>query len=202
MSTPSFPVLPGQGWSVHKRPIFATRVASHASGREARMPFYAYPLYEFELTFDALASNSSHPALGVESLQSLMGLYLQCAGQYRAFLYTDPSDSVAVMQQIAVGDNTTREFTFVRTLGGFTEPVGSVLSVDNVYLNGVIATTGWAFTAPNILSFVMPPQNDIAISADFSFAYLCRFIDDQNDFENFLSGLWRIQSMKFRSVRS
>jgi len=53
---PSFPTLAGQGWSVHKRPTFSTRVASHVSGREARTPFYSVPLYEFELTFEGLDS--------------------------------------------------------------------------------------------------------------------------------------------------
>ena len=52
---PSFPALPGQSWSVHKRPTFSTRVAAHVSGREVRTPFFAHTLYEFELTFDGLA---------------------------------------------------------------------------------------------------------------------------------------------------
>ena len=49
---PAFPALPGQGWSVHKRPTFATRLAPHVSGREVRASLYAAPLWEFEVTFD------------------------------------------------------------------------------------------------------------------------------------------------------
>ena len=37
---PSFPSLAGQGWSVHKKPIFSTIVASHVSGREVRDALY------------------------------------------------------------------------------------------------------------------------------------------------------------------
>ena len=69
-SPPSFPVLAGQGWSVHKRPTFSTRVASHVSGREVRQSLYAYTLYEFELTFDGLASGSSFPGLGATSCRA------------------------------------------------------------------------------------------------------------------------------------
>ena len=95
MTPPAFPVLAGQGWSVHKKPLFSTRVAQHVSGREARTPLFSSPLYEFELTFDALDSGSFYPGLGSNSLQSLMGLFLQVQGQFGTFLYTDPTDNAA-----------------------------------------------------------------------------------------------------------
>ncbi|VTZ23245.1 conserved hypothetical protein [Methylocella tundrae] len=201
MTPPAFPTLPGQAWSVHKRPTFSTRIVSNSSGREARTPLYAYPLYEFELTFEGLASTSALPGLGANSLQSLLGLYLQCQGQFGTFLYTDPGDSAMVGQAIAVGDGVTTAFPFVRTLGGFTEPVGWVLSVQNVYLDGARQTGGWTLSTPNNLTFVAPPAGNVLISADFIFAFECRFLDDQNDFENYMAGLWQVQSLKFRSVK-
>lgn len=198
---PSFPALAGQGWSVHKKPMFSTRIASHVSGREARTPFYSYPLYEFEVMIEGLDSNGTWTGLGANSLQSLMGLYLQCQGQFGTFLYTDPTDDTATAQALAVGDGVTTAFTFVRTLGGFTDPVGWVLSIGHVYLNGVNQTTGWTLTAPNILTFSTAPGAGVAITADFTYAFNCRFLDDQEDFENFMSGLWKVQSLKFRSVK-
>jgi uncharacterized protein (TIGR02217 family) len=198
---PSFPVLPGQGWSVHKRPTFSTRVASHASGREVRSPLYTNTLYEFELTYDGLSSGSGFPGAGNNSLQALMGLYLQCQGQYGTFLYTDPTDNAVSGQAIAVGDGTTTTFTFERTLGGATEPVSWVTSVANVYVNGTAAASGWSLTQPNTLTFTSAPASGAAITADFSYAFVCRFLDDQEDFENIMSGLWQVQSLKFRSVK-
>jgi hypothetical protein len=195
---PSFPVLAGQGWSVHKRPTFSTRVASHVSGREVRQSLYAYTLYEFELTFDALSSDAA-PGLG--TLQNLMGLYLQCEGQYGTFLYTDPTDDAVSGQGIATGDGATTSFTFQRTLGGFIEPVSWVSSVTNVYLNGVTQPSGWSLAQPNTLSFATAPASGAAITADFAYAFVCRFLDDQEDFEEFMSELWRVQSLKFRSVK-
>jgi len=201
MTLPSFPVLPGQGWSVHKRPTFSTRVASHVSGREVRAPLYSWPLYEFELTFDGLADNAAWPGVGSNSLQSLMGLYLQCQGQYGTFLYTDPSDHVATGQALGSGDGSTGDFTFQRTLGAATERVSYVTAVSAVYVGDAVQSSGWSLTEPNTLTFSTAPTSGQAVTADFTFAYECRFTDDQNDFENFMSGLWTVSSLKFRSVK-
>lgn len=201
-------MLPGQGWSITKRPTFSTRVASHVSGREARVPFYAYPLYEFEMTFDALDSAGKFPGLGANSLQALLGLYLQCQGQYGTFLYVDPSDHLADRQIIATGDRISTTFVLVRTYGGFTEPVGWVLSNPpaTIYDNDtVVANTDYSIYAPhgsnNMIAFSIAPQEGHIVSASFAFAYLCRFADDQSDFQQIMDGLWQATSVKFRSVR-
>ena len=200
---PTFPTLPGQGWSVHKKPTFSTLVASHVSGREVRDSLWQYPIWQFELTFDALASDSaSYPGLGAQSLQSLMGLFLQCQGQWGAFLYTDPTDNAVVDQGVAIGDGATKTFIMPRTLGGFIEPVGWVTGLANVKVNGALRTSGVSLTTPNALVFASAPAADAIISASFSYAFLCRFVDDSADFEQFMQNLWSLQSLKFCSVRS
>lgn len=205
---PSFPNLAGQGWSVHKRPTFSTRVASHVSGREARTPFYSAPLYEFELTFEGLDATGAFPGLTANGLQSLLGLYLQTQSQFGTFLYIDPTDDSVTGQAIATGDGTTTAFTMVRTLGGFTEPVGWVLTspAPIIYDNGSpVSGADYAISAPyganNVLTFTTAPAAGHVITATFSFAFQCRFLDDQADFENFMLGLWKVDSLKFRSVK-
>jgi hypothetical protein len=200
---PSFPTLPGQGWSVHKQPEFATIVAPHVSGREVRDALYQNPIWRFELTFDGLASDSaSHPGLGAQSLQSLMGLFLQCQGQFGTFLYTDPTDNSVAAQNFATGDGSTTSFTFARALGGFLEPVGWVTSVSQVTVAGVAESSGWSLVAPNGLVFATAPASGAPIGASFSYAFQCRFDDDAADFEQFMQNLWTLQSLKFRSVRT
>jgi uncharacterized protein (TIGR02217 family) len=202
-AAPTFPALPGQGWSVHKKPSWSTIVAPHVSGREVRFANYEYPLWEFEVTFDGLGSDSvSYPSLGAQSLQSLMGLFLQCQGQFGAFLYTDPTDNAVTAQAIATGDGSTEIFAFVRSLGGFTEPVGWVTSVSNIYLDGVNQASGWSLTTPNRLVFASAPSSGVAITASFAFAFECRFDDDALDFEEFIQNLWKLESLKFKSVRT
>jgi len=200
---PSFPTLSGQGWSVHKKPTFNTIVASAASGREVRDSLWQYPLWEFELVFEGMDStSSSYPGLGAQSLQSLMGLFLQSGGQFGTFLYADPTDNSVTAQGIATGDGSTTTFTMGRSLGGFTEPVGWVTSISNVYLNGVNHPSGWSLTTPNSLVFNSAPGSGVVITASFAYAFNCRFLDDREDFEQFMQNLWKVDSLKFRSVRS
>ena len=181
MATPPiFPQLAGQGWSVHKRPSFATRVAGHVSGREVRSPYYG--------------------GVGASSLQTLFGFYLACQGQLGTFVYLDPSDGAVTGQAIATGDGTTKSFTLVRSLGGVAETVSFVQQVSAVRVAGV-AQTGFAVASPNTLTLATAPASGAAITADFTYGFLCRFLDDQEDFENVMSGLWKVASLKFRSVR-
>ncbi|MGB6326683.1 MAG: DUF2460 domain-containing protein [Methylocella sp.] len=199
---PPFPVLAGQGWSVHKKPTLSTRVASHVSGREVRAPFYAQTLYEFELTFEGLDSAGFFPGLGASSLQSLMGLYIQVQGQYGTFLYTDPTDntqSTSISTVPATGDGTNTIFTLQRTLGGVTEPVSWITGTPVVVDNGVAAGT---FTVSgNTIVFTTAPLAGHTIAATCTYAFNCRFLEDQADFENFMNGLWMVSSLKFRSVK-
>jgi uncharacterized protein (TIGR02217 family) len=199
---PSFPTLSGLGWSVRKRPVFSTIVASHVSGREVRDALYQNPIWQFELTFDGLDStSSSYPGLGANSLQSLMGFFLQCQGQFSTFLYVDPTDSAATAT-FATGDGSTTSFTFSRYMGAFLEPVGWVTNVSNVYLNGVNQASGWSLSTPNSLVFGAAPGAGVAIAATFAFAFQCRFDSDDQDFEQFMSNLWKAESVKFKSVRT
>ena len=348
-----FPSLPGLGWSVHKKPSFSTRVAQHVSGREVRAPLYSQGLYEFELTIDGLDSTGfGFPNLGNQSLQALMGLYIQCQGQYGTFLFVDSTDTVAIDQysgsQNAGG--TLTAFTMERSINYSTEPISWVTGVSLAYINGtanpqyklkednttnvhscgqtisaivalgqpftvscyvqavertqcqlilndgstnrscnfdlsaVTATPGsgitassitvapngwylitasvsmaatsspssslvlmksgsssyagttgqglffssfmysygntaaafftslalthatftgpnWTITQPNTIIFASAPAANAFITADSTFAFNCRFTDDQDDFEEFMSGLWRVETLKFRSVK-
>jgi hypothetical protein len=201
---PSLPSLPGLTWSRHKKPGFSTRIAPHASGREVRVALMNYPLYEFEAVYSGLASSSTtlFAGLGGDSLQSLMGMFLQLQGQFGTFLYTDPDDNTVLAQAFATGDGATSAFVMMRALGGFLEPVGWVTNVANVYLNGTAqAGSSYSIAPPNSLTFTTPPASGVTIAADFSYAFNCRFLDDQMDFEEFMSNLWKLGSMKFRSVK-
>jgi uncharacterized protein (TIGR02217 family) len=195
MTIPLFPSLPGLGWSRAKRPIFSTRIATHVSGREVRSANYAYPLYEFELTFELLRAGAA------QELETLMGFFLQCQGQAGVFRYLDPEDNRVAAQSLGTGDGVTTAFTLVRNLGGWVEPVGFVEAVTGVTLGGV-AAAGWAIASPNTLAFATAPAAGAAITADFSFSFLCRFGDDKHSYEEFMTALWANQSVKFQTVRA
>ena len=199
MTLPVFPTLAGQTFAT-KSPVTATNVAEHDSGRTVRTAMYQ-GLYEFEVGFEALASDAAcNPALGAQSLQEVMGLYLQCGGSYGAFLYIDPNDNGATNQTIAIGDGATTQFTFVRSIGAGLNSDFCVTGVTSVAVNGV-AVSSWSLIAPNLLSFAAPPLSGATITASFAYAFVCRFLEDSQDFENFMQNLWAANSVKFRSVR-
>ncbi|HMK89081.1 MAG TPA: DUF2460 domain-containing protein [Methylocystis sp.] len=199
MTIPLFPALPGQTFAI-KTPVSATNIASDDSGREARTPIYG-GLYEFELAFDGLAADGvSYPGLSAQSLQAILGLYLQCQGGFGTFLYADPNDNAVMNQAIATGDGATTLYTLGRSMGAGFDTDFYVTSLAGVTVNGTDAG-GFTLVPPNLLSFSTAPASGAAIAASFSYAFVCRFVDDAADFENFMQNLWSTQSLKFRSVR-
>jgi len=199
VTLPVFPALPGQGFAT-KAPIAASLVAEHESGRSVRTALYG-GLYEFEVDFDGLAADGTqNPGLEAQSLQTLLGLYLQCGGAFGTFLYTDPNDNTATNQPIAVGDGATTTFELVRSVGATTDTVSYVTSVSTVTLNGG-AASDWSLLSPNILQFSTAPAAGVTIAASFSYAFQCRFLDDALEFENFMQNLWSSKRVKFRSLR-
>ena len=199
---PSFPALPGQKFP-KRTPIWkGTRLIVAASGREVRGQNWAAPLQSFELSYDALCSDASNPGAGANSLQQIIELFDLCGGQYGTFIYNDPIDNAVSNQFIGIGTGALTTFTFQRSLRTYTAPVGWVTGLSAVYVNGVVQTTGVYISEPNTLVFASAPASGAVISADFTFAYVCRFDSDELEFEQFASGLHSAASIKFRSVRS
>jgi hypothetical protein len=69
-----------------------------------------------------------------------------------------------------------------------------------ITVNGALATN-YTFTAPNTITFTSAPAAGAVIAWSGTYAFQCRLLDDQWDFENFMSGAWRNVSVKFRSIR-
>ena len=199
-----FPALSGLGWSVHKKPIFSTQIATHASGREVRNPLYLNPLWEWEVLYDGLDSGSGYAGLGANSMQQLLGFFMLAQGQFGTFLYIDPTDKTATAQTLGYGDGSTTAFTAVRVMGGqFLEPVGWLLTITGVAVAGVTqSSSAYSIQTPNQIVFASAPASGALVSASFTYAFQCRFTDDTADFEEFMSDCWRVDSLKFRSVRS
>ena len=201
-----FPSLPGLAWSVTKSPTFQTRIQRAASGRELRALDYPYPLWQFTLVFDLLRDN---PAAGYDELQTLMGFFMLCQGAFGTFLFRDPSDDQVAGQQIGVGNASTTVFRLQRSMGttlpggGFQEPIVAPNIVSAVQLNGITQSPASYSVDPNtgLVTFVTAPGSELIISADFSYYFRCRFVDDSYTFENFMFRLWQLKKLTFISVR-
>ena len=202
-----FPALPGLAWSVTKTPTFQTRIQRAVSGRELRALDYPYPLWQFALVYDFLRDN---PAAGYDELRTLLGFFMLCQGAFRTFLFQDPSDWQIDGQQIGVGDASTTAYQLQRTMGtslpggGFWEPITAPNVVSAIYLNGIsqAPTTYSVDPTTGLVTFATPPGSGLIITADFTYFFRCRFIDDKYDFENFMYRLWQLKKLTFISVRS
>ena len=145
-----------------------------------------------------MSATGIYGGLGAQSMQTLAGFFMQCQGRYAPFLYVDPTDFRVTAQLIGIGDGVTKTFTWVRTIGGFTEPVGAVTSVGQVLINGVPSVYSATSTK---LTFTTAPANGAVITADFSYAFVCRFNEDVEDFEEFMALLSACKTVTFTGVR-
>ena len=202
-----FPSLPGLSWSVTKTPTFQTRIQRTVSGRELRALDYPYPLWQFALVYDFLRDN---PAAGYDELRTLLGFFMLCQGAFGTFLFQDPSDWQVAGQEIGIGDASTVSFQLQRTMGttlpggGFSEPIVAPNVVHAIYFNGITQDPSIYSVDPQtgLVTFGSAPSSKLIITADFSYYFRCRFIDDNYDFENFVFRLWQLKKLTFISVRS
>jgi hypothetical protein len=93
-------------------------------------------------------------------------------------------------------------FPLLRTVGAYSEQVQAANVVSAVYINGVAQAGGsWAVTNGNQIAFAAAPASGAMITADFSYYFVCRFLDDVHDYEEFMYQIHKLGSCKFRSVR-
>jgi uncharacterized protein (TIGR02217 family) len=209
--------IPGVAWSVSKAPTMQTRIQRSVSGRELRALDYPAPLWQFQLTFNLLRDQwdtrgSEGLGSGFDELRTLFALYLACYGAYGTFLFSDPTDNQRTGQYLGTGNSSTTQFQLQASYGSsgaplFTAPVTAVGLVSALYLNGVTqnpSTYSYAagLGSTGIITFAVPPVTEATITADFSFYFRCRFVDDSYSFENFMYQLWQLKKLSFISVFS
>jgi uncharacterized protein (TIGR02217 family) len=219
-----FPTLVGQGWSVKKTPTFQTRIQRSVSGRELRLLDYPYPLWQFEVSYEALGDNlgSASNAMSIGSLlatdlRTLMGFSMACQGAFATFLYFDPTDNTVLGQPLGTGDGSTTTMQLIRTFGVpppsvayFTEPMtapsvessGQLPPGGAIYFNGVLVPPADYIVSgtTGIVTFNSAPAAGAAVTASFSYYFRCRFMSDAYQFENFMYRLWKLQKLDFISV--
>ena len=207
------PVLPNlNGFDVKKTPTYDSLVAQSVSGRELSSPRQAYPLWEFDLTYEILRDptqnqNPYAQYTGQIEFQQILDMFLACSGQFGRFFFNDLSDNSRSAQFIGISDGTTTTYRLSRTWGSgslsFVEPVGGInLNMPFVvYLNGTpTGAFGFDEKGQNLI-LSSAPTSGVVITMDYYFYYFCRFLNDITDFEQFYANLWMMKSFKFRSVK-
>lgn len=141
MSTALFPgslgssaSLPGLAFSFHKRPKFATNKHVGASGVSVRNALMQYPIWEFEATYEFLEDSSGANS----SLKSLMGFFLSRQAGFDTFLFKDKDDYLTTNDALGTADGVTTQFSFKRSLGGYSEKIGQIDQGQTISLYGSI----------------------------------------------------------------
>lgn len=209
MTLPVYPTLKGLTYPIKWTPRFYNMATqTTASGADIDLGLAAYPLHDFELQYDFLRDGGA-----LVEFKTLMGFVLQVGGTAGRFLFSNPDDFTVTGQLIGTGDGTTRTFTLVRTFGagGFagTEPVGmaDLTATFNVKVSGTLKTLGSDYTvdqtlgAGNTVTFTAAPASSAPITVDMSYRYYCKFPDNAQEFDKFMSGLWSMQKIVMHSCR-
>ena len=194
-----FPWLSGRGWALHQRPNFTTGEAELVSGRSRRAAKMTTPLWEFELTYDLLRGTPAG------DLAAIIAFFSTLQGMTTPFWFEPFGLSPIAGQALGTGDGATNVFAFQRTLGLYTQPIAGVFDVAAVYLAGAIVPpnvyTIEAMGFPATVTFATAPAAGVQVSADFSYYLLCRFAEEFEDIEEFVSEFYSLQSLKLISVK-
>ena len=215
MSTAVFPSLPGRAWPVKRSAIWKARTNESESGKESSFTYWSAPRWQWELSYEALRQGARPLGTFAEFAQ-LVGFFNARSGPIDSFLYQDMDDNAVTGQALGIGDGATTSFQLARAFGGYVEPVFAPNVVSNVYLNAGVQSpssytvNGWGATSPGTVVFNTAPGAGVAVSADFSFYWPCRFgsisssgtvTTEQLDFEAFMSTLYSAKSVKFISLK-
>lgn len=210
---PIFPTLP-EGFPVKITPSLDTTIGTLKSLREMRVAQRTYPVWDIEILFEELKDETQNqtpyaPFTGYAQYQELVQTWLMMYGQAGVFAFDCPWDDSREDQPIGTGDGRTYTFTIYRTWGLLDQatvaPVGLVNQVINVKINGTIISDETYYINRNTIVFIGPngqyytPDPGAQITMTFSYYYLCRWTEDQQDFVEFAKNRWNVQSLKFRA---
>ena len=209
-----FPALP-RGFPIKVTPTMDTIIGTTKSLREMRVAQRLVPLWDIEILFEGLKDQTQNqvayaPFAGFEQYEEIVQTWLMMYGQTNVFAFDCPWDNSRLNQPIGIGDGTTHLFTIYRTWGvapnATLAPIGVINQALDVSVNGVTVSPTLYYTSGNRLYFVSadghfhPPVAGGVITMTMTFYYLCRFLEDEQDFEEFSKNRWTVPSLKFRAV--
>ena len=195
MTIPSFPSLSGIEWPLKRKVIWKTLKQESLSGKTTNIPLWTFPRYQWSASFSTLRY-----AVGLAEYQSLMGFINALSGAAQPFYYTDTNDNTVSGQSFGLGDGATTSFQLVRALGGYAEPMQSIVGTPVITVSGTPTT---AFTVSNVgvVTFTTAPAVSAALLWSGSFRWLCRLDSDEAEFSEFVSSIYSMDKLQFTSEK-
>lgn len=199
MSDVLFPELPGLEWDLTKTPMFNTKIMQSVNGRELRASYQAVPKYQISMSFAFLRESK-----GRNELQQLEGFFLERRGSFDSFLFKMPEDNE--FQCTFVGDGVQTSFQLYKQINTTQIPLQHTQaeqSEDPLMWSENASKPMWSdpesqmwllqftITSNGLLQLSIPLLEGESITVTGTFYYRCRFADDEQQYTNFMSKLWK-----------
>ena len=197
MSNDLLPSLPGLAWGRSRTPIWSTTIKRSVAGREFRQANWSYPIYERKLDYNVLRQQG-----GVTEYEELLGFINKRNGSFDTFLFLDTWDRQVTAQAFGIGDGATTQFQLVRAFGGYVEPVLGIIEAPQIYVGGVLQTSGVSTSAEGLVTFTAAPAAAAALTWTGGFYWRCRFMKDSAEFSEVLYSLHELQGLGFVTVKA
>jgi uncharacterized protein (TIGR02217 family) len=194
-----FPTLPLLTFPAKRSLVWSGIKNESLSGKRSRYSLFSYPIWAWDLQITGLRT-----AAAFAEWQTFVGFMNSLNGTVGLFGYTDFVDNAVTAQSFGSGNGVaTGPFQLVRTVGGFTEPVFLLNGAPSIYVAGVLQTLNTNYTIDNYgnVTFTTPPANGAALTWTGSFYWPCRFDDDETAMSLFVSSIYDLKSIKFRSEK-
>lgn len=204
MSDVLFPELPGLEWDLSKKPIFNTKIMESVNGRELRASYQAVPKYEISLSFGFLRESK-----GRNELQQLESFFFERRGAFDSFLFKMPEDHE--FKCTFTGDGETTSFQLHKKMASLEIPVSNTAKFvsedplmwgDNLDqpmwsdLDAQMWETQYEITKDGMLILPVPLAEGDTLQVKGTFYYRCRFADDEQQYTNFMSNLWKANKIE------
>lgn len=199
MSDVLFPELPGLEWDLTKTPMFNTKIMQSVNGRELRASYQAVPKYQISMSFAFLRESK-----GRNELQQLEGFFLERRGSFDSFLFKMPEDNE--FQCTFVGDGVQTSFQLYKQINTTQIPLQHTQaeqSEDPLMWSENASKPMWSdpesqmwllqfgITTNGLLQMPIPLAAGESITITGTYYYRCRFADDEQQYTNFMSNLWK-----------
>lgn len=203
MSDVLFPELPGLEWELSKTPIFNTKIMTSVNGRELRASYQAVPKYEISMSFAFLRESK-----GKNELQQLESFFFERRGAFDSFLFKMPEDSDYSCSYI--GDGSTTSFQLFKQMHTSVIPLvnteaETIFQVDPTFWNENDQATFWSdndedlfwddttaqVNKSGMVTLSKPLKQGHKFEVKGTYYYRCRFADDEQQYTNFMSKLWK-----------
>jgi uncharacterized protein (TIGR02217 family) len=209
-----FPKLRGIKWGTQLAPNFKTTRLTSMSGTETSYAYQQQPRWKITLEYEFLSEQQPPPPNEITAdpiysdLDTILGFFCARLGANGTFLYRGVNDIDAKRfevagQKLGVGDGVVTDFQLVRSIGAeFLEVIQNPFGVPVINVDGnPVDPADITDLGNGLFRLAAAPAADAVVTADFNFAYLCKFDDDQLELANFMAYFWECGSVPLITVK-